>query len=38
MEDLKIINRLFSEEISERYLSHALSTITSRSLPDVGMA
>ena len=35
MEDLKIINRLFSEEISERYLSYALSTITSRSLPDV---
>ena len=34
MEDLKIINRLFSEEISERYLSYALSTITSRSLPD----
>ncbi len=35
MEDLKIINRSFSEEISERYLSYALSTITSRSLPDV---
>ena len=35
MEDLKIINRTFSEEISERYLSYALSTITSRSLPDV---
>ncbi len=35
MEDLKIINRLFSEEIAERYLSYALSTITSRSLPDV---
>ncbi len=35
MEDVKIINRKFSDEISERYLSYALSTITSRSLPDV---
>ena len=35
MEELKIINRKFSDEISERYLSYALSTITSRSLPDV---
>ena len=31
----KIIDVNFSEAISERYLSYALSTITSRSLPDV---
>ena len=30
-----IINVNFSQAISERYLSYALSTITSRSLPDV---
>ena len=30
-----IIDVSFSEAISERYLSYALSTITSRSLPDV---
>ncbi len=35
MENIKIINRNFSDEISERYLAYALSTITSRSLPDV---
>ena len=31
----KIINQPFSEILSERYLSYALSTIMSRSLPDV---
>ena len=30
-----LIDVSFSEAISERYLSYALSTITSRSLPDV---
>ncbi len=35
MEKINIINKKFSDEISERYLSYALSTITSRSLPDV---
>ena len=35
MEKSKIINKKFSDEITERYLSYALSTITSRSLPDV---
>jgi topoisomerase-4 subunit A len=30
-----IINLSFSDAISERYLAYALSTITSRSLPDV---
>jgi len=30
-----IIDQPFGEILSERYLSYALSTITSRSLPDV---
>ena len=37
-EDLQnenIIFATFSKAISERYLTYALSTITSRSLPDV---
>ena len=35
MSKKEIINVNFSDAISERYLSYALSTITSRSLPDV---
>ena len=34
-EDQKIIDQPFSEILSDRYLSYALSTIMSRSLPDV---
>ena len=34
-EDGQIIDTAFSEALSERYLAYALSTITSRSLPDV---
>ena len=35
MKEDNIILTSFSKAISERYLSYALSTITSRSLPDV---
>ena len=35
LKDNNIILTSFSQAISERYLSYALSTITSRSLPDV---
>ncbi len=35
MKNKEIIDVSFSDAISERYLSYALSTITSRSLPDV---
>ena len=31
----QIIDTSFSSALSERYLAYALSTITSRSLPDV---
>ncbi|MED5313308.1 MAG: DNA gyrase subunit A, partial [Pseudomonadota bacterium] len=31
----RIVDTAFSEALSERYLAYALSTITSRSLPDV---
>lgn len=31
----RIIDTAFSAALSERYLAYALSTITSRSLPDV---
>ncbi|MBQ9035768.1 MAG: DNA topoisomerase IV subunit A [Alphaproteobacteria bacterium] len=34
-ENLKIKDVQFSEELSKRYLSYAMSTIVSRSLPDV---
>ncbi|MEK9853982.1 MAG: DNA topoisomerase IV subunit A, partial [Rhodobiaceae bacterium] len=34
-DDGRIIDTAFSEALSERYLAYALSTITSRSLPDV---
>ena len=34
-DDGQIIDTAFSEALSERYLAYALSTITSRSLPDV---
>jgi len=34
-EDGRIIDTAFSAALSERYLAYALSTITSRSLPDV---
>jgi topoisomerase-4 subunit A len=34
-QDNNIVNVDFSEALGERYLSYALSTITSRSLPDV---
>ena len=33
--DDQIIDTAFSAALSERYLAYALSTITSRSLPDV---
>ena len=33
--DDRIIDTAFSTALSERYLAYALSTITSRSLPDV---
>ena len=33
--DDRIIDTAFSAALSERYLAYALSTITSRSLPDV---
>jgi topoisomerase-4 subunit A len=33
--DGRIVDTAFSEALSERYLAYALSTITSRSLPDV---
>lgn len=35
VENLKIKDVQFSEELSKRYLSYAMSTIVSRSLPDV---
>ncbi|MEC8711443.1 MAG: DNA topoisomerase IV subunit A, partial [Pseudomonadota bacterium] len=34
-DDGQIVDTAFSEALSERYLAYALSTITSRSLPDV---
>ena len=34
-EDGKIINEPLSEALTKRYLAYALSTITSRALPDV---
>ncbi|MBZ6378486.1 DNA topoisomerase IV subunit A [Pacificimonas flava] len=35
LEDSSIIDRPFADELSDRYLVYALSTITARSLPDV---
>ena len=35
LEDKSIIDRAFADELSDRYLVYALSTITARSLPDV---
>lgn len=35
IDETKVIDQPFSEILSERYLSYALSTIMSRSLPDV---
>ena len=34
-EDDRIINEPLSEALTKRYLAYALSTITSRALPDV---
>lgn len=34
-EDLRVVDQPFGDILSERYLSYALSTIMSRSLPDV---
>ena len=34
-ENLRIRDVQFSEELSKRYLSYAMSTIVARSLPDV---